>query len=74
MLQLVFQDHVTDFVCQKTGQLVLGVDLRQNPARHINMTTGQRERVGLGPVDNFEPETIGRIVQRGCQPAALAQP
>jgi len=64
---------VRDLVAEHAGELVFGVQQREQPARDVHVTARKRERIGLGLVDQLElPRSLGTLGESGELPADRA--
>ena len=59
---------VADLVAEHAGHLGLGVEVREQPARDVDVAARQRERVDVGLVDDGEVPRQVRPLRRGGQP------
>jgi hypothetical protein len=61
-LARVARGDVRDLVSEHAGELVLGVQETEQPARDVHVAARQRERVGLGLVGHRElPGALGPL-------------
>jgi hypothetical protein len=58
----VARGDVADLVAHHAGELGLAVEVGHDPARHVHVAAGQRERVDLGRVEHREgPLQVGAV-------------
>ena len=61
---------MADFVADHARQLGFGIQVRQQPARNVDITAGQRKSIDLGTVDHGEMPGQARAFALFCQPLA----